>query len=341
MMKATETNWLRTANSAIYQPGQQTGHYESYFLRANHPDRPMALWIRYTIFNPHGHPEKAIGELWAVYFNSETHSNIAVKKELPIGQCSFNRSGIDVRIGDALLNKDSLSGSATSHDHTISWDLSYGGNSRPLFLLPLKMYSDKFPKAKACVPLPMAGFNGTLTVDGSQIKIENWVGSQNHNWGSKHTDLYAWGQVAGFDNSPDSFLEVATARVKIGPVWTPRMTPIVLRHKGQEYALNGMAQTIRAEGRFSYFDWHFASADDDVDLKGHIQAGRELFAGLNYYNPPGGSKHCLNSKLATCELRITYKRGAGKGVSELLYTKHRAAFEILTDLRDHSIAIQV
>ena len=203
------------------------------------------------------------------------------------------------------------------------------------------MYSGKFPKAKACVPLPMAGFNGTLTVDGSQIKVENWVGSQNHNWGSKHTDLYAWGQVAGFDNSPDSFLEVATARVKIGPLWTPCMTPILLRHKGQEYALNSMSQTIRAEGRFSYFDWHFASANDQVDLKGRIYARRELFAGLNYYNPPGGSKHCLNSKLASCELMITYKQGAGKGVSELLYTVHRAAFEILTDLRDHGIAIQV
>jgi len=341
MMKATEINWLSTANNTIYRPGQQTGHYESYFLRANHPDRPLAFWIRYTIFNPSGHPEKAIGELWAVYFNGETSSNIAVKKELPIGQCSFSRSEIDVRVGDALLNKDRLSGSATSHNHTISWDLGYGGNSRPLFLLPLKMYSGKFPKAKACVPLPMAVFNGTLTVDGSQIKVENWVGSQNHNWGSKHTDLYAWGQVAGFDNSRASFLEVATARVKIGPLWTPRMTPILLRHKGQEYALNNMAQTIRAEGRFSYFDWHFASANDEIDLKGRIYARRELFAGLNYYNPPGGSKHCLNSKLASCELRITYKRGSNSGVSELLYTRHRAAFEILTDLRDHGIAIQV
>jgi len=341
MMKKTETDWLSTANNAIYQPGQQTGHYESYFLRANHPKRPLALWIRYTIFNPHGHPEKAIGELWAVYFNGETTSNIAVKNELPIGQCSFSRSGINVRIGDALLNKDRLNGSATSHNHTISWDLGYGGNSQPLFLLPLKMYSGKFPKAKACVPLPLARFNGTLTVDGSRVEVDNWVGSQNHNWGSKHSDLYAWGQVAGFDNSPDSFLEVATARVKIGPLWTPRMTPIVLRHKGQEYALNGMAQTIKAKGKFTYFDWHFASANDEVDLSGRIYAEAELFAGLNYYNPPGGNKHCLNSKLAACELRITYKLGSSKGVSELLYTSNRAAFEILTDLRDHGISIQV
>jgi len=340
-MKITETDWLSAANYATYQPGQRTGHYESYFLRANHPKRPLAFWIRYTIFNPHGNPEKAIGELWAVYFNGETSSSIAVKKELHIGQCSFSRSGLDVTIGDAFLQKDSLKGSASSHDHTITWDLRYQGNSQPLFLLPLKMYSGKFPKAKACVPLPMASFNGTLTVDGVQIKVANWIGSQNHNWGSKHTDLYAWGQVAGFDNSPASFLEVATARVKIGPLWTPRMTLIALRHKGQEYKLNSIVQSIKADGGFTYFNWHFASSDDQVDIKGRMHAGRELFAGLNYYNPPGGSKHCLNSKLASCEIRITYKQGPRKGVSELLYTRHRAAFEILTDLRDHGISIQV
>ena len=32
--------------------GHDNGHYESYFLRANHPDRPLAFWIRYTIFAP-------------------------------------------------------------------------------------------------------------------------------------------------------------------------------------------------------------------------------------------------------------------------------------------------
>jgi hypothetical protein len=44
------------------------------------------------------------------------------------------------------------------------------------------------------------------------------VGSQNHNWGSRHTDHYAWGQVAGFDDDPDAFLELSTARVRVGPL---------------------------------------------------------------------------------------------------------------------------
>src|SRR5262249_44030132 len=53
-------------NCARYRIGQRSGHYESYFLRANHPARPQGFWIRYTIFSPDQRPQDAIGELWAI-----------------------------------------------------------------------------------------------------------------------------------------------------------------------------------------------------------------------------------------------------------------------------------
>ena len=56
-------------NAARYRPGEPAGHYESYFLRANHPNRPLAFWIRYTVFSPAGRPEAAEGELWAIVFD--------------------------------------------------------------------------------------------------------------------------------------------------------------------------------------------------------------------------------------------------------------------------------
>jgi len=340
-MRKSTKDWMADANKTVYVPGQRSGHYESYFLRANHPTEPQAFWIRYTIFSPAGKPDKAIGELWAVYFDSRAGTNVAVKKEVPFNRCSFSSSALDVKIDSAILNAGKLNGDASANKHEISWDLAYSGNSKPLFLLPLKMYSAGFHKAKALVPLPMAKFNGVLTVDGKMIEVQNWVGSQNHNWGSKHTDLYAWGQVEGFDNNANSLLEVATAKVKIGPFWTPSMTPIVLRHKGEEIALNRIGQTLRAKGQFTYFDWCFKSGNEKYELEGRIWADRSRFVGLNYYNPPGGNKFCLNSKIASCTLKITYKEGSNKGTSELLSTDHRAAFEILTNKSDHGISIQV
>lgn len=54
---------------------------------------------------------------------------------------------------------------------------------------------------------------------------------------------------------------------------------------------------------------------------------RESSVELRYRNPPGGVKTCLNTKLAACMLRFVDK---DSGRSELLETKQRAAFEILT-----------
>ena len=328
------------ANHARYQPGQKTGHYESLFLCANHPNRPLAFWIRYTLFSPNRRPEEALGVLWAVFFDGETHQHVAVKQEHPIGQCVFKTSEFFVQVGDALLQPGELSGSITSNAHCISWNLAFGGNEDPLFLLPLNFYDAAFPKAKSLVGLPLAVFNGSLAVGGKEIEVANWVGSQNHNWGAKHTDLYVWGQVAGFDNYPDSFLEVATARLKIGPLWTPAMTPIVLRHRGEEIALNNLIQTLRARGSFRYFEWHFRSEMKDTLLEGIITAPREAFVGLNYYNPPGGTKHCLNTKIASCELKVVRRRCGRADTPEILTTQQRAAFEILTDDRGHGVEIR-
>lgn len=316
--------------------GQAEGHYESFFLRANHPSRPLAFWIRYTIFSPRGRAADAVGELWAVFFDGETHRHVVAKQEYPLADCLFDTSAFKIRIGEATLGPNRLRGAVESRGQTLAWDLSFEGDSAPLLLLPFKLYQGGFPAAKSLVSLPLARFGGELTFNGEAIDVTGWVGSQNHNWGSRHTDLYAWGQVAGFDSHPESFLEVATARLRIGPFWTPPLTPLVLRHRQKEYALTGLLQGLRAKGVFEYFNWEFKSETDEVAIDGVIAAPREAFVGLAYRNPPGGVKHCLNSKIARCTLRFRDKRG---GSSETLETQSRAAFEILTSDPDHGVAI--
>jgi hypothetical protein len=332
---AAHARLTQSANWTRYQPGQRTGHYESFFQRANHPTRPLAFWIRYTLFSPAGQPEAALGELWAVFFDGETGRHVAIREEAPLAGCTFERERFGVQVAAARLGPGALQGQAASSEHTLVWDLAYTGNTAPLFLLPTAMYAASLPRAKSLVGRPLAAYNGVLVVDGQEIAVGNWIGSQNHNWGERHTDRYAWGQVVGFDNAPDSFLEVATAQLKLGPFWTPPMTPIVLRHLGQKFALNSLWHTLRAQGAFDYFTWCFRSATRAISIEGAISAPREVFVGLAYRNPPGGVKHCLNTKLAACELTLTRPSGA----QEILKTEHRAAFEILTDERDHGIPI--
>lgn len=329
----------RQCNASRFVPGSRGGHYESYFVRANHPLRPLAFWIRYTIFSPRGAADKAVGELWAVHFDGESGRICASKQQVPISACSFSDSDLDVRIGPSTLVDGGLEGSALSQQHYLSWSLTYEGDQPPLLLLPEQSYQAGFPKAKALVSVPLAVFNGSLTVDGRQEKVDGWVGSQNHNWGSQHTDDYAWGQVAGFDSAPDVFLECSTARVRVGPLWTPRLTLVVLRMEGREYHLNGHLQAILAHGRFGIEQgvcrWRLESRTPTLGIYGEITAPASHFVGLHYDNPPGGFKTCLNTKIARCEVALERP-----GLAPLRLTAaHRAAFEILTDRTDHGIPV--
>ena len=324
-------------NACRFVLQDKRGHYESYFQRANHPDRPLAFWIRYTVFSPKGYPENTIGELWAIYFDGESDRITAVKDEIPISQCQFSPFGLDVRIGEATLTEGKLEGRASAGSHTLEWSLAYGGKDRPLLLLPQAVYERCLPRAKLLVGTPNAAYEGMLKIDGKPIAVNGWVGSQNHNWGSRHTDEYAWGQVAGFDDAPDAFLECATSRVRLGPFWSPWLTLMVLRIGDQEFYLNSIMQAVRAQGHYKFFTWELDSRTSRVRISARIQAPKSKFVGLWYSNPPGGRKTCLNTKLASCEL--TLERPGQR--PRLLRTRHRAAFEILTDRPDHGVPMAV
>jgi hypothetical protein len=123
--RTAQANWAR------YQPGQSCGHYESFFLRGNHPERPLAFWIRYTMFSPEGNPESALGELWAVYFDGETHQHVAAKTEVPLAECSFGRREFAVEIGGSRLEAGRAVGRAADGGHRVGWDLRYEGPDRP------------------------------------------------------------------------------------------------------------------------------------------------------------------------------------------------------------------
>jgi hypothetical protein len=340
----------RWESNAPRYGGGQGGHYESYFVRANHPSQPCAFWLRYTVFSPAGRPRDAVGEVWAVAFDGNSGRHVAVKTAVPIAQATFVSlpgGPLTVRVAGAELVDEpasrtgALTGSLTGHGNTVRWDLRYAGGQPPVTLLPERLYSSGFPKAKALVPVPLANFTGHLDVNGWRTEVVGWPGSQNHNWGTRHTEEYAWGQVAGFDSAPETFLECSTARIKLAGLPLPRLTPLVLRHNGTEIRLNAIMTSARATARYTgagpEFSWTFRShgrtGGRPVEVTGEITAPREAFVALLYDNPPGGRKTCLNTKIGRCRLRI--RDGDADPVE--LHSANRAAFEILTSRTDHGV----
>lgn len=323
------------ANRCRFLPGSRAGHYESYFLRANEASRARAFWIRYTFFSPAGQPQLAVGEVWAVWFDGAAHRIVAAKSAVALADCAIGAGAPELLIGHSRLDERCLAGSASASGHQIAWTLGYTAPLAPLLLLPASLYDGRFPQAKALVGSPGALFSGELEVDGETVAVQQWRGSQNHNWGSRHTDTYCWGQVAGFDGAPEVFLECSTARLRWGPVRSPQMSLVVLRIGTLEFSLNSIAQALRTRARIDGFSWTIDARADGVRIEIELAAPRDAFAGLHYPNPPGGIKTCLNSKLAACSLTVHLRGAAPRSYR----SRHGAAFEILTDRNDHGVAI--
>ena len=309
-------------------------YYESRYIRANHPDQPRALWLRETLLLPTaGDP---VADVWVMVFDPDGAGNRAVKQPYPIDAAAYEYDDWTARIGVASIDDRSSHGVVTGANRSARWDLWITpGPEDAVKLLTERAYKARFPTAKTTVRHPMAQFDGQVELDDTRLVLDGWTGSVNHNWGSRHTPGYAFGQVCGFDEAPDSSLEIVTARAAIGPVSLPAATLFVFRHGGGEFAVRSILGSLQTHGRYAPFSWSFGARVGERMIEGEIFAEPADVIGLTYTDTDGGVKYCYNSAIATCRIQL-----AGKAFErrELMATR-RAMFEILTDERHGAVPL--
>ncbi len=301
-------------------------YYESRFIRANHPERPQALWLRETLLLPTaGDP---VADVWVMVFDPKGAGNRALKQPYPIDAAAYEYDDWTARIGATSIDDRSAQGVVTGRNRSARWDLRITpGSEDAVKLLTERGYQARFPTAKTTVRHPLAQFDGQVELDDVRLVLDGWTGSVNHNWGTRHTPAYAYGQVCGFDDAPDSTLEIVTARAAVGPVSLPAATLLVFRHAGEEFAVRSILGSLQTHGRYQPFSWAFGASTREQMIEGEIVAEPADVIGLTYTDTDGGSKYCYNSAIATCRIQV-----AGKAFERTaLAATRRAMFEILTD----------
>lgn len=309
-------------------------YYESRYIRANHPELPQALWLRETLLLPTaGDP---VADVWVMVFDPEGQGNRALKEPYPIDAADYEYEDWTARIGATSIDDKSAQGVVTGRNRSARWDLRITpGPQDPVRLLTERAYKARIPTAKTTVRHPLAQFDGLLELDDARLVIDGWTGSVNHNWGTRHTPAYAFGQVCGFDEAPGSSLEIVTARAAVGPILTPAATLFVFRHAGQEFAVRSIFGSLQTHGRYRPFSWAFGGRVGDQMIEGEIVADPADVIGLTYTDTDGGSKYCYNSAIATCRVQV-----AGKAFERAeLIASRRAMFEILTDTRHDEVPL--
>jgi hypothetical protein len=303
-------------------------YYESRYVRANHPDRAQAVWLRWTLLYPQ--PGEPVADVWVMVFDPDGGGNRALKQPHPIATADYRTDPWSARIADTAIDDHSARGTLDD----ACWDLTIApGEQAGVKLLTERAYRAKFPTAKTTVRHPLARFDGTVAL-GDTVTLDGWTGSVNHNWGRKHAPAYAFGQVCGFDGHPSSSLEIVTAHAALGPLRLPAATLFVLRHDGREIAVRSVLSARHTRGSYEPFRWTFGGRVDGVEMRGEIRAEPTDVIGLTYTDTDGGSKYCYNSALADCQITLS-----GKDIDVGLTATRRAMFEILTDERNGAVPV--
>src|SRR5689334_79969 len=108
---------MSNANALRWQG--QAGHYEVYYLTATDPQSGIGVWIRYTMLAPLNEP--ATCSLWFSAMDPNGHDTIARKASFAIDRMRASSDPFELRIDDALLSDERMSGEFED----VAWDLSW------------------------------------------------------------------------------------------------------------------------------------------------------------------------------------------------------------------------
>jgi len=326
---------------ARYDAAAPHGHVESYFLKANDPRRRRAIWLRATIFASDRHPEVALAEAWAIAFDGDTGQHVAVKTQVPFANASFAKDRLRAEVDGCVLAPGVARGRVETAGRSVAWDLTFDTSGAALVHFPKTfLYEGPFPRSKLVSPLPDIRVSGHVEVNlgggAERWEVAQWPGLLGHNWGRTNAFLYAWGHVNAWEGDEEVVLEGVSARVKVGPLTTPITTLVCIRHRGVRYDLNALSDIARNTGAITPRRWTFRGKNELVAVEGELWGETDDFVGLYYPNPDGSMCHCLNTKLARAEVKLTTR-----GRAPITLRSRAAALEIGTRDPLHGVRMYV
>ena len=301
------------------------GHYESFYLKASHPSEPLGVWIRYTVHKRPG--EDPTGSVWFTLFGPEP---VAAKQTFPAPETG----GDFVRIGgQGWMGEGVAQGAIHTDAIEARWSLGFDTSEEPLRHLPRDwMYTARLPRTKLVTPYPGALFEGEISVGGRRIDLDGWPGMIGHNWGAQHAERWIWLHGTSFDgHGPDTWIDAAIGRIKIGPWTTPWIANGVLSLDGERHRLGGIGRRRKTSVAERPDGAEMTLPGEDLTAEIEVGAPRERFVGWVYADPDGSEHNTVNCSIAS----LTLKAGDIE-----LRTAHGGAYELGMRETDHGIPIQ-
>ncbi len=310
-----------------------TDHVESWFVRANDPSAPRAIWLKATVLTRAD--GTSVSQAWCSVFDGDRTEGF--RQDVPLADATFGAgAGLRSRVGPLSLgltaDGGASAGTLDSSGGRVSWDLAFerlpGPLGRPMCLLPSRRLVDaRFPKNKLLTPLPVATFSGSVTWRDETWDLASWVGMQGHNWGAAHSPEYAWGQCVFADDAgvPGAVVEGASGRIELGSRLSPLLSMLVVRRGDREYRFDRIVDLWRQKPAVDFPRWSLRMKGADGEATLGMAGSPASMVCLGYQNPAGPTSHCLNSKTAAVRLQVSPSHEPAFE----LHSEHGGALEFL------------
>jgi hypothetical protein len=310
----------------------RAGMYESFYLRAVHPERPQGVWIRYTVHKRPG--EAARGSLWFTLFDGAARPFM---HKLTTPDLSVPAGGW-IAVGDSVLGPERAEGTCGE----ARWSLRFASPEPPLRHLPRAvLYRTPLPRTKLTSPSPAARFEGTLSLPdpasprSRTIELDGWRGMVGHNWGSEHAERWIWLHGIGFEEDPSAWLDVAIGRIRIAGRTTPWVANGALGIDGARLRLGGLgARGLLVAESPSRCTLSLPGVDG-LMVDAHVATPEGALAGWRYADPDGSGHDVSNCSIADLTLTVRQPGEAAR----TLRTPHGAAYELGMREHDHGVPI--
>lgn len=194
-----------------------------------------------------------------------------------------------------------------------AWDLRFAGGDREgLRHLPFeRLYTAPLPKTKVTSPLTGLRVSGTVRVGAAELVLDDAPAVLGHNWGAEHAHRWLWLNGLGFPDRPDTWFDVAMARIAVGPVVLPWAGIGALQLDGRRIPLGLSAR--RGPGRVRVDVPGRLVAElpaRDGHLTVELDAPTDAMVAWPYAQPGGGPlHHALNCSRA--HVRLTWRPRSG------------------------------
>ncbi|WP_326310845.1 hypothetical protein [Nocardia sp. CDC153] len=326
-------------NSPRLRPGSD--HVESWFVRANDPHSPRAVWIKATVLTSGDRPARrpqppaashhdprradtdpgtAVAQAWCSVFDGKRTRAWCVDIPLATARFEAHALGQDIAVGPLSLllhaRGGSTAGELSDAEQTIAWDVGFtkvAGLGDPMSLLPTdRLLDSPVPSNKLVTPFPLLAVTGHLDWEGERWDLSGWHGMQGHNWGREHSPEYAWGQCVFTDarsGEPFAVAEAASGRTRMAGRTSALLSMLVVRRGGEEFRFDRIVDLWRQRPHLDFPDWSLRMSGRDGTAELRMHAEPEQMVCLAYRNPARATSYCLNSKTAAVSVHVAPRNG--------------------------------